>query len=217
LPFPARTPSSPGTPRTPGAASDDSVVFVPADERESPLQELSPASSPRPQRLPPSRQTWPSSVPTLGLAVHPAALQPQCVSRLRLAAAPTPARCYSRQRSRGLPPPHPAAGAGQAVADPSFVGVCRAVGDFYSELLKGSRCTGPDALAVDERFVEIDLSGEFPPERREAQVDPTVAAVPAATRAPPMQSPWLGSLGLEGRRLGSGLTADTKTVLVHRL
>lgn len=47
-----------------------------------------------------------------------------------------------------------------------------AFGGFYKQLVQGTKCTGPDALAGNERFVEIDLSGEFPPERREAQVDP---------------------------------------------
>jgi len=51
------------------------------------------------------------------------------------------------------------------------VGFFEAFGGFYKQLVQGTRCTGPDVLAVNERFVEIDLSAEFPPERREAQVD----------------------------------------------
>lgn len=46
------------------------------------------------------------------------------------------------------------------------------VGGFYDQLLQGVKCTGPESLAYNERFVEIDLSNEFPPERREAQIDP---------------------------------------------
>jgi len=47
-----------------------------------------------------------------------------------------------------------------------------AFGGFYTQLVQGTKCTGPEALAGNERLVEIDLSAEFPPERRVAQVDP---------------------------------------------
>jgi len=47
-----------------------------------------------------------------------------------------------------------------------------AFGGFYKQFVQGTKCTGPDALAGNERLVEIDLSAEFPPERRQAQVDP---------------------------------------------
>jgi hypothetical protein len=49
------------------------------------------------------------------------------------------------------------------------------VGGFLEtvgRILDGTKCTGPDALAGNERFFEVDLSAEFPPERREAQIDP---------------------------------------------
>eukprot|EP00929_Paragymnodinium_shiwhaense_P105713 TRINITY_DN70789_c0_g1_i1.p1 TRINITY_DN70789_c0_g1~~TRINITY_DN70789_c0_g1_i1.p1 ORF type:complete len:488 (+),score=79.03 TRINITY_DN70789_c0_g1_i1:73-1536(+) len=51
-------------------------------------------------------------------------------------------------------------------------GLFNVFGGFYDQLVLGTKCTGPDALASNERLVEIDLSSEFPPERRQAQVDP---------------------------------------------
>jgi len=59
-------------------------------------------------------------------------------------------------------------------------GFFEAFGGFYKQLVQGTRCTGPDSLAVNERSVEIDLSAEFPPERREAQVDFLDPQVPQA-------------------------------------
>merc|ERR1711870_156764 len=46
------------------------------------------------------------------------------------------------------------------------------VDGFYKLLVQGTHCTGPDVLAVNESSHEIDLSAEFPPEKRVAQVDP---------------------------------------------
>lgn len=54
-----------------------------------------------------------------------------------------------------------------------------ACNSFYKNLLQVDGCMGPDTLAVDESLVEIDLSAEFPPERREAQED---LAAPYAQR-----------------------------------
>lgn len=72
-------------------------------------------------------------------------------------------------RSRSLPPsPTRVEDDGTANAG-SFLG---GFGGFYKQLVHGTQCTGPDALAVNESSHEIDLSAEFPPERRMAQVDP---------------------------------------------
>jgi len=67
---------------------------------------------------------------------------------------------------------------GNEVEDPRTLSFLEAFGGFYKQLVQGTRCTGPDVLAINERFVEIDLSGEFPPERREAQVDFLVPQFP---------------------------------------
>merc|ERR1712187_985838 len=53
----------------------------------------------------------------------------------------------------------------------SVAGFFEAFGGFYKQLVQGPQCTGPDALAINESSHEVDLSAEFPPERREAQVD----------------------------------------------
>jgi hypothetical protein len=66
----------------------------------------------------------------------------------------------------------PIAARGLEGEEPGVVGFLEAFGGFFStQLLQGTKCTGPDALAINERLVEIDLSHEFPPERRAAQVD----------------------------------------------
>lgn len=49
-----------------------------------------------------------------------------------------------------------------------------AVAGIYAELLKGAECGVPESMTYD-RSAEIDLSHEFPPEQREAQVDPEAA------------------------------------------
>ncbi|CAE7273471.1 unnamed protein product [Symbiodinium sp. KB8] len=49
-----------------------------------------------------------------------------------------------------------------------------AVAGIYAELLKGAECGVPESVTYD-RSAEIDLSHEFPPEQREAQVDPEAA------------------------------------------
>lgn len=54
--------------------------------------------------------------------------------------------------------------------DPS-TGIFGAVGGFYHQFFNGIKCTSPEMVAATERLVEIDLSNEFPPERRESQVD----------------------------------------------
>lgn len=57
--------------------------------------------------------------------------------------------------------------------EPSINGFFEAFGGFYKQLVHGSKCTGAggaDVLAAGERAWEIDLSHEFPPERRPAQV-----------------------------------------------
>lgn len=57
---------------------------------------------------------------------------------------------------------------GEDLSNLSFL---ETIDDFYRQLVLGTKCTGPDVLAINERAVEIDLSAEFPPERREAQFD----------------------------------------------
>ncbi|CAK0849341.1 unnamed protein product [Prorocentrum cordatum] len=64
---------------------------------------------------------------------------------------------------------------GGAAQGPGFL---EAFGAVYHHLVSGTKCTGPDALAGNERTSEIDLSHEFPPERREAQVDRSVPQPP---------------------------------------
>lgn len=51
-------------------------------------------------------------------------------------------------------------------------GLFEAVDGFYKQLVQGTKCSIPDSAVFHDRSVEIDLSHEFPPERREAQVDP---------------------------------------------
>lgn len=68
-------------------------------------------------------------------------------------------------RSQSVPPP---ARRPQA-EDHTLFGFFEAFGGLFSA--QGTKCTGPDALAINERLVEIDLSHEFPPEKRAAQVD----------------------------------------------
>lgn len=55
--------------------------------------------------------------------------------------------------------------------DEGVLGIFGAVGGLYQQLFDGIKCTSPDMLAASERLVEIDLSNEFPPERRASQVD----------------------------------------------
>eukprot|EP00928_Gymnodinium_smaydae_P031659 TRINITY_DN23171_c0_g1_i1.p1 TRINITY_DN23171_c0_g1~~TRINITY_DN23171_c0_g1_i1.p1 ORF type:complete len:634 (+),score=140.96 TRINITY_DN23171_c0_g1_i1:204-2105(+) len=86
-----------------------------------------------------------------------------------VAAAPWAAM---RGRSRSEPNTRNAATARATDAELSGGGLAAAFGGLYDRLVFGIRCTGPDALARNERLVEIDLSHEFPPERRVAQVDP---------------------------------------------
>jgi len=97
-----------------------------------------------------------------------AGLRPGC-HRAIVLGAPSPMRTRPA-RSRSVP-------LGQEVDEGSVMGetppgsFLEAFGGFYKQLVQGTRCTGPEALAANERYVEIDLSGEFPPERREAQID----------------------------------------------
>jgi len=73
---------------------------------------------------------------------------------------------YSRQRSRSQIPCH---------SDPEAKtsGLWEAFGSIYKEIVAGGNsCTGPDSLPINDALHEIDLSHEFPPEKREAQVDP---------------------------------------------
>jgi len=84
----------------------------------------------------------------------------------------TPPRSGVRFRSRSVPLGLTAGEAERLLMEDSQpISFFEAFGGFYKQLVQGTRCTGPDALAVNERFVEIDLSAEFPPERREAQID----------------------------------------------
>lgn len=118
-------------------------------------------SSPRAKRPPPTRVPPPQASP---VRLASGALTSRGDARSK--AAVSPGRCsVNRPRSRSLP----GLGVGE-VSDARPIGFLEAFGGFYKQLMQGTKCTGPDALAVDERF-EIDLSAEFPPERREAQVD----------------------------------------------
>jgi len=84
----------------------------------------------------------------------------------------TPPRSGVRLRSRSVPIGLSTSEAERLLMEDSQpISFFEAFGGFYKQLVQGTRCTGPDALAVNERFVEIDLSAEFPPERREAQID----------------------------------------------
>lgn len=96
---------------------------------------------------------------------------------MRSLGAMTPPRSLAKPRSRSVPI---ALGAVSEAAVTGPVSFLEAFDGFYKQLVLGTKCTGPDALAVNERFVEIDLSAEFPPERREAQVDFLAPQVPHA-------------------------------------
>lgn len=77
------------------------------------------------------------------------------------------ARPTAKSRSQSVPIPVRM----PEVQEAGLFGFFEAFGGFFSSQLQGTKCTGPDVLAINERLVEIDLSGEFPPERRAAQVD----------------------------------------------
>lgn len=60
-----------------------------------------------------------------------------------------------------------------------FPSLLEAFGGFYKELIQGIKCTMPDSVVIHDRSAEMDLSHEFPPERREAQIDPRAAMHPS--------------------------------------
>lgn len=115
----------------------------------------------------------------------------------------TPPRSGVRPRSRSVPIGLTASEAERFLMEDSQpISFFEAFGGFYKQLVQGTRCTGPDALAVNERFVEIDLSAEFPPERREAQID--------------LLAPEVGPLGLfEVGRGGFTLADRGHTSTLH--
>merc|ERR1711879_608982 len=78
-----------------------------------------------------------------------------------------PRTLSGKPRSRSLP----TAPSTEETDSATVAGFLEAFGGFYKQLVEGPQCTGPDALAVNESSHEVDLSGEFPPERREAQID----------------------------------------------
>mmetsp|Transcript_127330 Transcript_127330/g.396313 ORF Transcript_127330/g.396313 Transcript_127330/m.396313 type:complete len:355 (+) Transcript_127330:90-1154(+) len=137
----------------------------------SPSGTLSPRSSPRARRPPVTRAPWQvvarKVTPPRASPVRSASGAMTSRGNARPKGVAAPARAVGRPRSRSLPSASLAAG---EVSDARPIGFLEAFGGFYKQLVQGTKCTGPDMLTLDERF-EIDLSGEFPPERREAQVD----------------------------------------------
>ncbi|CAJ1432587.1 unnamed protein product [Effrenium voratum] len=58
---------------------------------------------------------------------------------------------------------------------PSEHGLFETMEGLYTELWQVAECGNPDSMVMYDRSEEIDLSHEFPPEPREAQVDPQAA------------------------------------------
>lgn len=124
----------------------------------------SPVQPPSPGQRPSTTKAWNAQScyaftgwPFVARVGNPSASQPQH--------AATPSRCSSWARSRSVPSSHKR-------EEHELPSLLEAVGGFYKELLQGTRCTIPDSVVIHDRSVEIDLSHEFPPERREAQIDP---------------------------------------------
>uniref|UniRef100_A0A7S4Q7K9 Uncharacterized protein n=1 Tax=Alexandrium monilatum TaxID=311494 RepID=A0A7S4Q7K9_9DINO len=179
----------------------------------SPPVTLSPWSTPRAQRPPPTRVPWhvavrqvgswedqvtpPRSSPVISAS---GAMTSRGVARSKGVASPTRAS-GDRPRSHSLPKFRQG-----EVGGALPVGFFEAFDGFYKQLMQGTKCTGPDALAVDERF-EIDLSGEFPPERREAQVDMLA----------PLQAPEAFDRAIERSVSAAAVHAPRSCGSVHRL
>lgn len=141
------------------------------------------SSSPRAQRPPPTRPTWAEASRQVEVPWHvlqqgvpsttfytsmPRGVLRTSRSTLTSAGVTAPRTLGVKPRSRSLPT---AQTTGEEDDSASAVGFFEAFGGFYKQLVRGPQCTGPDVLAVNECSHEIDLSGEFPPEKREAQVD----------------------------------------------
>jgi len=163
----------------------------------SSLQLPSPPSSPRAQRPPKTKvprqvahedvmaphptaatsdvvtfEDRPSPVARVATTCTGGAIGPMTNREKRAKPSLTPPRSGVKPRSRSVPIGLSASEAERLLMEDSEpISFFEAFGGFYKQLVQGTRCTGPDALAVNERFVEIDLSAEFPPERREAQID----------------------------------------------
>lgn len=152
----------------PGVAS--CVMVAPLDESswvglQSPVQPPTP-SSPLARRPPntkaaqAARVSAPERNPSnYGAEGWASAAVPQL--------APTPPRFSSLSRARSVP----CAPKKEETVE-SLSSLLAAFGGFYQELLQGTKCTIPDSVVINDRSAEIDLSHEFPPERREAQIDP---------------------------------------------
>jgi len=163
-----------------GVAPSGGMMTTPAKRRDS-----RPPSPPRPSAPQPASR--PS--PTKDVSAIPVSVEHASSS---LCTAPSTARATSpewreqdirninlrndpsvllKHRSQSVPiMARPSISPGQA-DEKGLLGFFEAFGGLYTQLVQGTKCTGPDALAVNERLVEIDLSAEFPPERRAAQVD----------------------------------------------
>jgi len=138
-----------------------------------PVAELSSSRPPSPPRL-----TEPQKLP--GPAYHNS--PSNHVEKLRLGPTVTSSTTVARSATGIAPPQQPAKPCRSRSApcrraakaegdDIGLLGFFEAFGGFYNQMIEGTKCTGPDTLAINERHVEIDLSSEFPPERRPAQVD----------------------------------------------
>lgn len=177
-----------------GPAAKSSTATSAAKRRDS-----RPPSPPRPSPPPPPSRPSPSSkVQPIRADVSPIPVSVEPATST-LCTAPATARAGSpelreldirtlrndpnvvlKHRSQSVPI---MARASKAQADDKgLLGFFEAFGGLYSQLVQGTKCTGPDALAVNERLVEIDLSAEFPPERRAAQVDLVGQALMNKTR-----------------------------------
>eukprot|EP00441_Pelagodinium_beii_P040032 CAMPEP_0197626440 /NCGR_PEP_ID=MMETSP1338-20131121/5411_1 /TAXON_ID=43686 ORGANISM="Pelagodinium beii, Strain RCC1491" /NCGR_SAMPLE_ID=MMETSP1338 /ASSEMBLY_ACC=CAM_ASM_000754 /LENGTH=287 /DNA_ID=CAMNT_0043196981 /DNA_START=40 /DNA_END=902 /DNA_ORIENTATION=- len=149
---------------------------------QSPVQPPTP-SSPLARKPPFTKATQPARV---ALAVdvpseqnpanYGAAGWSAAVPSQRVPATPPRFSSASFSRARSVPS---APKKEETVGDLSSL--LAAFGGFYQELLQGTRCTMPDSVVINDRSAEIDLSHEFPPERREAQIDPQAAFTADAT------------------------------------
>jgi len=159
---PASPPPAASAPTRSWSSSSRLSSPLSSPRAQLPLPTRAPHQTPRPVVVHqvPQSQVFSPSRGSMGAMTSRGDLRTKC--------GVNPPRTVVRPRSRSVPI---APLDGCEVNNVGSISFFEAFGGFYKQLVQGAKCTGPDALAVDERHVEIDLSAEFPPERREAQFD----------------------------------------------